>query len=79
MSLENKNEKNEYTIGRLFMSWNYFMNRLKYALIGGIVGFILGRTWKMSLIGALIVVIIRYVVVRIIWKIVEIFVDAGNK
>ena len=78
-SKDYKNDNNEYTIGRLFMLWNYFLNGLKYAVVGGVVGYVIGRTWKTALVGALIAIIIRYIIISIIWKLIKILVDVGSK
>jgi len=73
------NSENEEKIGNAFALLVYLKNMTFYGIIGAVAGYVIGRNWKSSLFGACLLIIIRIVVIRLIWKAIQILVDAAGR
>lgn len=79
MSKEFNNEDNEFKIGYLYILFRYVRIIILYAIIGGIIGYFIAGSWMGAIIGGVIAILIRTIVVRAIYTLIQKLVDAGSK
>lgn len=72
-----KNDQTEYSIGKAYVDVFYILSYIPYILVGGLIGLITNG-WSGAAIGAIVCVVIRFIVITVKWAIIRLLVNASN-
>lgn len=79
MSDKFNNEENEFNIGAIYIFLRYIKIIIVYAAIGAVIGYFIAGSWIGALAGGVIAILIRTIIIRAIYALIQLLIDAGSK